>query len=547
VTKSIWRFLTSITILASLAACGGGGGGSAFSPPPPPPPSGWQPGVFLAASTFQNLCAAPRTGNDPTNNNQPYPDIAGTTTDENNFLRSFTNNTYLWYDEITDNDPGTFSNTQDYFDQLRTFGTTPSGAPNDCQNLGINCKDKFSFWFDTQEWFDLVQGGVSAGYGANFAVISRTVPRNIVVAYTEANSPATNHVPPLLRGTTILSVDGVDINTTTQPGVDTLNEGLFPSALGVEHTFVVLDVGKVGSHSVTMTTATITDAMVQNTKVIDTPTGLVGYMTFNYHRAPAETELFDAINKLIDDAAPGQISDLVLDIRYNGGGFGIIAAELAYMIAGPANTAGKDFDLLQFNDKHRVTNPITGQTLAPDLFQSTAVGFTTLPVGQALPFLDLSRVFVLTGPGTCSASELIINGLRGADIQVIQIGSTTCGKPYGFYEEPNCGTSYFPIQFRSVNAKDFGDYTDGFVPSDVDDNQANVLGCDIPDDYTKPLGDLGENRLEVALAYQAGQGCVTPVSVGTGVQAKPGLSLDAADGIIPRSPFDSNIIMRRPQ
>ncbi|MCH8100207.1 MAG: hypothetical protein IIB74_07205 [Proteobacteria bacterium] len=126
------------------------------------------------------MCAVPRTGTDPTNNNQPYPDMAGTTTDENNFLRSFTNDTYLWYDEITDLDPGTFSNTQDYFDQLRTFGTTPSGSP----------KDQFSFWFDTLEWFDLFQGGVSAGYGAIFAIISPTIPREIVVAYTEPNSPA---------------------------------------------------------------------------------------------------------------------------------------------------------------------------------------------------------------------------------------------------------------------------------------------------------------------------------------------------------------------
>jgi carboxyl-terminal processing protease len=250
---------------------------------------------------------------------------------------------------------------------------------------------------------------------------------------------------------------------------------------------------------------------------------------------------------LIADAAPDDVADLILDIRYNGGGFGIIAAELAYMIAGPANTAGKDFDLLQFNDKHPVTNPITGQPLAPDPFQDTAVNFTTLPAGTPLPSLDLSRVFVLTGPGTCSASELIMNGLRGADVQVIQIGSTTCGKPYGFYEKPNCGTSYFPIQFRSVNNKNFGDYTDGFVPSAVDDGMANILGCPVPDDYTKPLGDAGENRLEVALAYQAGLGCIAPVSFGSGVLSKPGSPLDATDGVVYRSPFDSNIIMRGPQ
>ena len=62
---------------------------------------------------------------------------------------------------------------------------------------------------------------------------------------------------------------------------------------------------------------------------------------------------------------------------------------------------------------------------------------------QPLPTLDLSRVYVLTSAGTCSASEAIINGLRGVGVQVIQIGGTTCGKPYGFYPPDNCGTTYF--------------------------------------------------------------------------------------------------------
>ena len=49
-------------------------------------------------------------------------------------------------------------------------------------------------------------------------------------------------------------------------------------------------------------------------------------------------------------------------------------------------------------------------------------------------------------------------------MQVIEIGSTTCGKPYGFYPQDNCGTTYFSIEFRGVNDQGFGDYTDGFSP-----------------------------------------------------------------------------------
>ncbi len=140
-----------------------------------------------------------------------------------------------------------------------------------------------------------------------------------------------------------------------------------------------------------------------------------------------------------------------------------------------------------------------------------------------------------------------MNGLRGANVEVIQIGSRTCGKPYGFYEIPNCGTSYFTIQFRGVNDQNFGDYTDGFVPSAMDDGQANILGCQVSDDYTKPLGDVTEDRLEVALAHRAGGAGSVPSAVAAGVSAAPTQPSAVTDGVVYRSPFDSNRILRRRQ
>jgi carboxyl-terminal processing protease len=106
---------------------------------------------------------------------------------------------------------------------------------------------------------------------------------------------------------------------------------------------------------------------------------------------------------------------------------------------------------------------------------------------------------VLSTAGTCSASESVINGLRGADVEVIQIGGTTCGKPYGFTPVPNCGTTYFSIEFKGVNNKGFGDFTDGFAPT-----------CQVSDDLTRPVGDQNEGLLAAALTYRATQAC--PVS-----------------------------------
>ena len=130
---------------------------------------------------------------------------------------------------------------------------------------------------------------------------------------------------------------------------------------------------------------------------------------------------------------------------------------------------------------------------------------------SALPVLNLTnrRVFVLTGDGTCSASESIINGLRGVDVEVYQIGSTTCGKPYGFYPTDNCGTTYFTIQFRGANAKDFGDYSDGFSPENTQGTLGTpVPGCSVADDFNALLGDpAGGPPRRCALNYRDTQAC----------------------------------------
>jgi len=482
--------------------------------------------VFLDATTFQNQCQNPRSGTDPATN-QPFVDMQGTTLDENNFLRSHSNDTYLWYSEIVDQDPGLFNDPLVYFDQLRTSAVTPSGT----------LKDQFHFTVPTAEWFQLTQSGVVAGYGANWALLSTAPPREIVVAYTEPNSPATNLPLPLERGARVLTIDGVDVANGTD--VDTLNAGLFPVGAGELHEFEILDLGSGTSRLVQMTSAEVTTAPVQNVSFVDTPSGRIGYMQFNDHILTAEDALVDAINQLNTFG----IDDLVLDVRYNGGGFLFIASQLSYMIGGPL-TAGQPFETLQFNDKHPVTDPVTGQPLQPTPF------YNTTTTNQQLPVLNLPirRVYVLTGPGTCSASESIMNGLRGIDVEVIQIGSTTCGKPYGFYEAPNCGTSYFTIQFRGVNAKDFGDYSDGFSPENTASGIIGTLvpGCSVADDFGSQLGDPLEARFAAALNYRDTGACPAPTGFDGSEFSKTGDTRVPRDGVVVKHPLLMNRIMDKP-
>lgn len=454
----------------------------------------------------------------------PYRDVQGTSTDENNWLRSWTNDFYLWYREVPDQNPANFA-TPAYFELLKTAATTPSGQP----------KDKFHFTYSTSNWIALSQSGQQVGYGAQWVILAGRPPREVVVAYSDPGTPAA--AQNLGRGAEVLSIDGVDlVNDNTQSGVNTLNAGLSPSTVGEQHTFVVQDLGSSTTRTITLTADTVSSVPVQNVETLNTGSGLVGYIQFNDHLATAESEFIDAINTL----KTAGVVDLVLDIRYNGGGFLDIASEVAYMIAGAGPTAGQTFEALQFNDKYPATNPIEGGPLTPTPFHTTTQGFSTT-AGQQLPTLNLPRVFVLTGPDTCSASESIINSLRGVGVTVIQVGSTTCGKPYGFYPEDNCGTTYFSIEFRGVNAMNFGDYSDGFTPANSGNAGTQVPGCSIADDFTHVLGDPNEGRLASALSYRDGVAC----GPATGFAAqKLGAVPSRADGVLIRSPVLENRIMR---
>jgi hypothetical protein len=144
---------------------------------------------------------------------------------------------------------------------------------------------------------------------------------------------------------------------------------------------------------------------------------------------------------------------------------------------------------------------------------------------------------------TCSASESIVNGLRGVNVQVIQIGSKTCGKPYGFYAKDNCSTTYFSIQFKGINAAGFGDYGDGFYPNNSFGTGSVALpGCSVGDDFTRALGDPLEGRLDAALDYRQSQTCPTPSGVNFSGFTKPfdGSFGETGDGIVNKSPWLTN-------
>jgi carboxyl-terminal processing protease len=488
--------------VALTLACGGGND---------PKPTG----RFAASSTLAAKCAAPRPGT---------TDRAGSLDDEKAWVRSWNDELYLWYREVPQSvldAPGAYATPIEYFKVLRT----PDPV-----------KDRFHFFLPTDVWNQLSQSGVQAGYGVQWALLATKVPRRAVVVYVETPSQA--ETAGIRRGLEVVTVDGIDLATdNTQAGVDTLNEGLFPTQLNAQHVIVLKDPATLATLTATLTSQNVTFAPVPTVKTLAAGDDTVGYILFNDHVATAESALVNAVNAVHGAGA----KDLVLDIRYNGGGFLGIASEVAYMIAGPARTTGKTFEKTIFSDKYPTNDPVTGRPLLPTPFQPTFIGYDpSVTPGQALPHLDLPRVFVLTTAGTCSASESIINSLQGIGVEVIQVGGTTCGKPYGFYPQDNCGTTYFSIQFQGVNAAGFGDYANGFTPGGT--GNASPPGCLVSDDFGHELGDPAEAQLAAALTYRATGSCPAPAAALARRVSSPRADVVA----VPKGPWRENRILVRP-
>ena len=172
-----------------------------------------------------------------------------------------------------------------------------------------------------------------------------------------------------------------------------------------------------------------------------------------------------------------RVNDLVLDLRYNGGGLVSTGGLLASYIAGQRGQ-NRTYASLLYNDKRGTTN--NDRYSFDPLFSS----------------LDLPRVFVLVGRRTCSAAEQVINGLRGVDVQVVAVGDTTCGKPVGFLPASSCGQTYSVVNFEAVNQRNEGRYFYGFDAT-----------CAVAENFQQPQGQAGDPLLNAAVALSDGATC----------------------------------------
>lgn len=397
-----------------LPACGGGGGG----------------------------------GSSSTTNASPYPAALTScaVNDQRAWLRDFMNDQYFWFDrQGAANDAAT--SLDQYFTSLLYPGV-----------------DRYSFSQNTQQFLQFFAEGKRKGYGYSlaWADASQSV---LKVRYVEALSPV--GVAGLRRGETIVNIDGFNAAQIAAGALAAV------STAGVVRNFLVLD--SAGSpRGFTAFSAEFALSPVSHTAVLTAPNGAkVGYLAYQEFITSGATAMGAAINSF----RLAGVTEVVLDLRYNGGGSTTQARNLASMLGG-SRLAGQTFAQFRFNAKNAANNVV----------QPFTASLATLP---AAPLENLARVFVITSGGTASASELVINSLRPF-MPVITIGSTSFGKPYGSQPRDACGTTYSAITLEVANALGSANYTNGF-PAD----------CAMSDDLTRELGDPAELRTAAALSYIA--------------------------------------------
>jgi carboxyl-terminal processing protease len=358
---------------------------------------------------------------------------------QNEFVYQVMNDTYLWYDNVPSVDPSQFDSPEELLENIR-----------------YSELDRWSYITDQEEYNNYYEEGRYIGFG--FSMLDTGV--EIRVRYVFQDSPADREG--MERGDRIISVNGKTVEDIEAAAEwDTI---FGEDEVGVQAT---LQVEKPDSSQINITLEKewVDINTILYHSILERNEVKVGYIVFNSFLMTSLDELTPVFTLFKNEG----VTELVLDMRYNGGGRTLVAKYLADLIGG-RNTEGNIFQKFVHNEKYSDWN--------------SAVRFSAYSIS-----LDLDRVIVITTGNTASASEVVINGLSPF-IDVVIIGDTTSGKPVGMYGHDFCDKHISIIEFKVANADDESDYFNGIPPD-----------CIAADDISMQFGDVLEDSLEEALNY----------------------------------------------
>ncbi|RUO32115.1 peptidase S41 [Aliidiomarina sedimenti] len=346
--------------------------------------------------------------------------------------------------------------------------------------------DRFSFMITRQEYEDRYVNATFFGLGFGYAVDPER--EELRINYVYENSPAGR--AGITRGALLTRINDIDMSTffssdlyaRIERGEASWNEVFGPNQEGAEVSIEwrrpdgTLDDDVLAREEVETNTI-----MAVERYQLDNGDH-AGYFVFDSFIDRSAQDINTAIDQLV---AAGGVDELIIDLRYNGGGLIRIANQIASQASWDF-VENETFLTFNYNDNYADEEYL-------------------FDLGDGIERLNLPRVVVLTTGASCSSSEIIINSLEPF-VDVVTVGQPTCGKPVGQSPTQICDKMLFAINFQTVNAEGEGDYFDGLTPT-----------CSAQDRAITDWGDLEDPLLAEAYHYLQTGSCSASA---TGIQDK---------------------------
>jgi C-terminal processing protease CtpA/Prc len=361
----------------------------------------------------------------------------------------YTKDIYLWNEKI----PASF-NARNYADPAAIMTAIRQYAIEPGFTTSV---DRWSFAIGQKEW-DNVSSGVAGDFGLNIFFMKEG---DLRVRAVEKNSPAGQ--AGVKRGWRITRING-NSNITTS-NANFIVEQLYEST-STQVTFQKPDGATV---DLSLNAALYQEEPVVMDTVYTVSNKKIGYFVFNSFLGDT-TAVMNSFSRIANRFVAEGVQDVVVDLRYNGGGYVSLAEDLANYLA-PASANGDVMMTQKFNNAYSRYN-------STERFRKKGS-------------LNLNRIFFIVGSGTASASELLINSLKPyMDVKLLG-ASKTHGKPVGYFPI-EVGTDWYilPVSFFTVNKSGEGHYYNGMA-----------LNSQVADGLDKDWGDREETSLASAINY----------------------------------------------
>jgi len=440
---------------------------------------------FIMLTLFSGLIFTACSNDDAEDFTEPEAEVKETTEkayEVENFIYKTMNDIYLYNKDVPVLANNYFTGTAEknlYFDR--------SSTPEALFKKLVASQDKYSYLHSDYREMNKMAAGTRSMNGMSYGLVAYCGSCSEVFGYVRfvfPNSVASEKG--VERGMIFNRVNGTQLtrsNINTLLATETFSIGL--AEINSNHQISNLE------QTIELTPRQQLKNPVVISKTMDVDGRKVGYLFYESFDEDFDEELNDAFGKFKDEG----ITDLILDLRYNGGGNVMTSINLAAMITG--HFPGQIFMKEQWNEKYQKHYEQNDPESLLNRFT------TTTRSGTSLNSLNLNRVFVLTTGSSASASELIINGLDPY-IDVVHIGGVTTGKFQAsapLYDSPDYSEEHAslnkdhfyavqPLILKSSNVNDVSDYVNGLTPDIKVEEDVLDLG---------PLGDPDELLLKVAL------------------------------------------------